>query len=69
MVLAELMWWAYGLLTMYDLYKMWISLPIFSFRRKHSESQSEQAVFTRNAKMLRKAETGYYGLNSGTRRL
>ena len=68
MMLAEIVWWACDDLTMYDIYRMWISLPILSYRRKHSESQSEHAVRTRNAKLLKHAETGRWGLNERGRR-
>ena len=27
-MLAELVWWAHSRMTMYDLYRMWISLPV-----------------------------------------
>ena len=47
---------------------MWISLPILAYRRKHSESQSEQATLVRNAKQLKYAETGRWGLNERGRR-
>ena len=50
-------------MTMFHIYQMWISSPIFAHKRKHSESQSEQATMVRNAKMLKYAETGRYGLN------
>ena len=64
MMLAELVWWAAERMTMYELYVMWKNLPIFAFKRRHSESQSEQAQYVRNAKELKYQEKGYYGLNS-----
>ena len=62
-VLGELVSWAHDQMTMFHIYQMWISLPIFARRRKHSESQSENATKTRNAKKLKYQETGRYGLN------
>ena len=62
-VLAELMWWAGRDLTCYDIYTLWASLPIFAHKKRHSESQAPHAVKTRNAKILRHAETGRWGLN------
>ena len=67
MMLAELAWWTCDHMTMYDIYRMWISLPILSYRRKHSESQSDKAVRVRNAKLLKHAETGRWGLNERRR--
>ena len=64
MMLAELVWWACDRMTMYELYNMWKVLPIFAFKRRHSESQSEQAQYVRNAKKLNHQETGRWGLNS-----
>ena len=63
LMLAELTWWARCSLTLFDVYRMWLSLPVLAYTRKHSESQSEQAQFVRNAKMLKKQEHGRYGLN------
>ena len=67
-MLAELVWWASEHMIMHDIYRMWISLPILSYRRKHSESQSDHAVRVRNAKLLKHAETGRWGLNERGRR-
>ena len=50
-------------LTMFAIYKLWISLPLIAQRRKHSESHSEEANLTRNAKALQYQERGSYGLN------
>ena len=62
--LAEMCWWARGRLSVFEFYKMYICLPIYCHKKKHSESQSPAAVFRRNAKQLKYNETGYYGLNS-----
>ena len=67
-MLAELVWYAYDELTFYDIYRMWLSLPIFAFKRKHSENNSEKAQKVRNAKHLQHQETGYWGLNSRRQR-
>ena len=67
LVLAELICWAHDHMSMYDLYRMWLALPIFAFKRKHSESQTEQATYVRHAKMLKKMETGRWGPNEPRR--
>ena len=59
---AELLWWASDTLTALELYKMYISLPVLAYKRKHSESQSSSATKRRNAKQLKFQETGRYGL-------
>ena len=61
--LPELLYWAYDKMTLYELYEMWIRYPIFATKKKHSESQSEQAVMVRNSKQLRYNEEGIWGLN------
>ena len=66
--LAEMVWWSRLDLSMYEVYRMWLGLPILAHRRKHSESGSEQAQMVRNAKKLQHQETGFNGLNSRQRR-
>ena len=61
--LPELLYWNCERMTMYELYSMWLRYPIFATKKKHSESQSEQAVLVRNSKQLRYQEEGTYGLN------
>ena len=61
--LAELCYYAHQTLTLYDTYQLWLSLPRLINKRFHSESQAPGAQHTRNAKMLKKMETGRYGLN------
>ena len=61
--LPELLYWAYDKMTLYELYEMWIRYPLFATKKKHSESQSEQAVMVRNSKQLRFIEEGKWGLN------
>ena len=65
--LPELLWWGNQKLTMYELYEMWLRYPIFATKKKHSESQAEQAVMTRNSKQLRHNEEGIWGLNKPRR--
>ena len=65
--LPELLWWGHQSLTMYELYEMWLRYPIFATKKKHSESQAEQAVMTRNSKQLRHNEEGIWGLNKPRR--
>ena len=43
-------------LTMFELYRMWLLWPNLIFRRPHSESLSEKANLTRNAKELQYQE-------------
>ena len=70
LTLAELSYYAHKTLTMYDIYQMWISLPIFIHKRRHSESQAPpNAQHVRNAKVLKKQETGRWGLNERGREL
>ena len=64
LVLAELLWWTYDAMTCHQIYKMWISLPVLAYKRRHGQSQSENATRTRNAKMLQYSETGRWGLNA-----
>ena len=61
--LPELLYWGHDKMTMYELYSMWLRYPIFATKKKHSESQSEQAVMVRNSKQLRFIEEGKWGLN------
>ena len=62
MNLAELLWWGADTMTCLELYKMYISLPVLAYKRKHSESQTQNATRRRNAKLLKYKETGRYGL-------
>jgi len=68
MNLSELLWWACDQMTCFEIYKMYTCLPFLAYKRKHSESQSQQAVKTRNAKLLKFHETGRYGLHERGRR-
>ena len=63
LTLAELVWWTHTHMSMFEVYDMWLTLPIFACRRGHSESQSEKAQYVRNAKQLQFLETGRWGLN------
>ena len=62
--LAELCWWARGRLSAFEIYKMYICLPIYCQKKKHSESQSKAAQLRRSAKQLKYIETDRFGLNS-----
>ena len=61
--LGELFWKGRRFGSCHTLYGMWLSLPIFVHKRKHSESNSAGAQKTRNAKFLKHQETGRWGLN------
>ena len=65
--LPELVWLAHLRLTMYEMYKLWLTLPMLAYKRKHSLSHSEGTTFTRNAKELKFQEQGRYGLNERAR--
>ena len=65
--LPELLYWGHDKMTMYELYSMWLRYPIFATKKKHSESQAEQAVMARNSKQLRHNEEGIWGLNKPRR--
>ena len=54
-------------LTMFELYRMWLLWPNLAFKRPHSESLSEKANHTRNAKELQYQEIGKYGLHAKER--
>ena len=60
--LAELFYICRRASACLNLYPIWISMPIFIYRREHSLSQSEDAQKTRNAEVLRHQETGWWGL-------
>ena len=61
--LPELVWHAHEQLTLYDIYKIWLTLPKLALKRKHSESHSDKANLARNAKELKYQEIGRRGLN------
>ena len=49
-------------LSCFDLYRMYLTWPVFISKRNHSRSNTDQAQFIRNAKLLRNTETGFWGL-------
>ena len=59
--LAELFHYGGNLCSCYDLYRTYLSLPIFIHKRKHSSSHTPDARWRRNSKFLRYAETGRWG--------
>ena len=60
--LAELFQLGHDRLSCYDLYRTYLSLPVFISTRQHSTSHTADAQYRRNAKMLRHNETGRWGL-------
>ena len=60
--LAELLRLGCKTVSCHDLYRTYISLPIFIYKRFHNVSHSSRATMTRNAKNLRHAEEGRWGL-------
>ena len=45
-----------------DIYKMWLSLPMFAHKRVHTEPNSANAQLRRNARQYQHMQTGHYGL-------
>ena len=62
--LAELFFFAGNFCSCCDIYSKYVSLPIFIHKRIHSLSNSAEAQRVRNAKLLKRNETGRWGLNS-----
>ena len=60
--LAEMFRFGTQLCTCFDIYRTFVHLPIFVFKRAHSSSGSEPGQKRRQAKWLRHEETGRYGL-------
>ena len=60
--LAELFRFGWSAASCYDLYRTYVSLPILIYRRIHSTSHSSKATKVMNAKKLRRAEEGKWGL-------
>ena len=60
--LAELFDFGQTILSCYHLYMMYIHMGIYIYKKAHSESRTEHAIFRGNAKRLRCAETGSYRL-------
>ena len=64
MTLAEMFRFGSEVCTCFDIYRTFVHLPIFAYRRAHSVSGSEPGLQRRAAKLLRHQETGRYGLPS-----
>ena len=60
--LAELFYLGRANLACYDLYRLYVTLDIFIFKRFHSTSNTAGGQLRRNAKMLRYHETGRWAL-------
>ena len=60
--LAELFDFGQDILSCYHLYMMYIHMGIYIYKKAHSESRTEHAIFRGNAKRLRYADTGSYRL-------
>ena len=62
--LAELFWHYQNTLTCFDLYRFYVSLPIWIHKRLHSMSHTESGTKRRNAEKLNYLEHGFSGLPS-----
>ena len=60
--LAEMFWKGLHLVSAFDAYKTYQSLPVLIYKRFHSVSHSANATMRRNSKMLNFVEHGHYGL-------
>ena len=60
--LAELFNYGCQLCSCHFLYTLYLRQPIFVARKRHSESQTPEAMLTRNAHRLRHHETGKWAL-------
>mgnify|MGYP001107487923 CR=1 FL=1 len=61
--LAEIMRFGCRTTSCYDLYRTYVSLPILIYKRYHFASNTDRAQLIREAKSLRRAEEGRYGLS------
>ena len=60
--LAEMFRFGCQFCSAYDIYRTYVHLPIFIYKRFHSVSQAPDAVFRQNAKAFQHARTGKWGL-------
>ena len=60
--LAEMFRFGSHVCTCFDIYRTYVHLPIFVYKRAHSSSRSESGLQRKTAKLLRHKETGKYGL-------
>ena len=63
--LAELFHYGAALCSCFRLYRMYLALPLFITKKRHSQSRSENGAKRANAKRLHHAEAGRYGLRPG----
>ena len=66
--LAEMFRFGSRVCTCFDIYRTFVHLPIFVYKKIHSSSGSEQGLQRRAAKLLRHAETGKFGLPKSANR-
>ena len=59
--LSELFHFGKNVLSCFDLYNIYIAMPVWIRRRHHSISHTAQGTKRRNAKAMRHAETGRWG--------
>ena len=64
--LGELFVWGHDRCSCWDLYRLYISLPIVILPKFHSSSSSPHAMLRSNAKRCRHSECGRWGLPSPT---
>ena len=60
--MAEIFWTGIHLVSAFDAYKTYESMPVLIYRRVHSARHSASATRRRNAKLLSYAEHGRFGL-------
>jgi hypothetical protein len=48
--------------TCFEIYRTFVHLPIFTFKKKHSVSNSAEGRQRQDAKWLQKEETGHWSL-------
>jgi hypothetical protein len=61
LTLAELFYYK-GRKDIIQLYKIWLTLPVWIYKKEHRRSHSARATFRRKAKQLQYLETGRWGL-------
>ena len=60
--LAEMFRFGCHVCTCFDIYRTFVHLPVFVYKKMHSSSQSEAGMMRKDAKVLHHKETGKYGL-------
>ncbi len=65
--LAELFWFVHKACSCVDLYRAYLSLPGFIYKRFHSKSHSESGQMLKKAKTLGFVEKGVWGLPAARR--